>query len=63
MKSRAASEVYCSVCWEAFLFAKERVIRVVYIEPLTDDSELEIKDQALSLGAWFSKNQRTGFDP
>jgi hypothetical protein len=45
-----------------FLFAKERVIRVVYIEPLTGDSE-EIKEQALSLGAWFSKNQRTGFDP
>jgi hypothetical protein len=37
-----------------FLFAKERVIRVVYIEPLTGDSE-EIKEQALSLGACFSK--------
>jgi len=45
-----------------FLFAKERVIRAVYIEHLTGDSE-EIKEQALSLGTWFSKNQRTGFDP
>ncbi len=42
-----------------FLFAKERVIRAVYMEPLTGDSE-EIKEQALSLGTWFSKNQRTG---
>jgi hypothetical protein len=59
MKSRAASEVYVL---GGFHFAKERVIRAVYIEPLTGDSE-EIKERALSLGAWFSKNQRTGFDP